>query len=430
MCTPTHGKRRNCQLFIFSSLIGFVFACGELKQDETDGGNAGDDAAIDACGEDDIPLSDLVACVRRAECEQHVRCLGDRYDDADQCVQSGGVHNRIESLETIYQRHIDAAMSSGAAVAYNGRNAARCLTAFRESHCDAGAATSATSASKLGLSPACLEIFSGEGISGAACQIDGQCAGVGAICDFESTTCDPDEQCCTGSCRAGIAAGADCSNRGDFCEPGLVCDLSNACNVPHSAGVGSRCSTDFHCVEAAYCDVPNTQCVADFKVDEAGCKADSQCEGTARCVGDDMGGEGTCRAVDVAGAPCDVATFGCTPPLWCDKPQTNELGSCKVLPQVGQNCNAVDRCAGAAYCRCDVSCVCTALEGEDGDCENSDQCSHDLMCDADTSGQATGKCIMPFESQVLCNEERHCRTGICAGADPNQECVDYDNCFD
>lgn len=277
-----------------------------------------------------IPIDDLAASVRAADCRAAAEC-GDVPSQAT-CEASVSV-TRDPALTAVV-----AAVKRGTVV-YDGDKARQCLDGLGQS-CVAA----------LGALPSCAETFHGTVAPGGACQVSYEC--ISGVCNAPCVS-----GCCVGSCAAGAAK----VSVGGACAP----------------GGGS-------CVDGAFCK--GATCVADLAIG-ATCSPDDVCQQPALCSAT-TGGTGVCTAgADRGGACgftmnypclsredyCDPTTLVCLqkkpPGAACSGSECVGFASClngicTAHPTVGQACGA----NGSLSCLGDTACVggvCVAAAPQD-----------------------------------------------------------------
>lgn len=222
----------------------------------------------------------------------------------------------------------------------------------------------------------------GQGVVGQASawarriNADTECPGA---CTSTGTACQPDSDCCTGSCRGEVCA-TRCCTLGAACEAGAQCCDSFVCG-DHGAccrALNAYCSISEECC-SGQCN-PGIGCCAQLG---GACSTSADCCGTADCV------NGTCCRS--SGAAC-AADSNC-----CDAPCT--AGVC-CRPN-GTACEAGSQC-------CSGECtdgVCCGTAG--GSCNtNSDRCGSECI---------GGSCCRG--TSAACDSADDCCEGTCKGGE-------------
>ena len=222
------------------------------------------------------------------------------------------------------------------------------------------------------------------------CTDDSCIAESGVVHEFNSASCNVDDdgctqdQCIDGNCEAGLPP--DCSDLTTDCLEGLcqstgadsyecVADASQKEGVP--CDDGDLCTDDGACADGACVPGPakncsdDDPCTDDICNPEQGCVNDfnsAPCDDGDPCTGNDICADGLC-----AGTPMDVC---------CDK---------------------------------------------DEDCVDADPCTVGV-CEAGQCSYAPGNDGAPCEDELLCTEGEECKDGLCVGTELH-DCSDIsDEC--
>jgi hypothetical protein len=258
-----------------------------------------------APGDDVLPTSiapeDYIDALEAAECDFAVRCSL-AVDRATCDAANIRVSQDLKSLI--------AAIADGT-VRYDAEAAARCIQHVSVAPC---------TFTGFHVESPCNAIFTGQVPTGGACQVDGQCAGIAAMCRQNNSSCDTTSACCPGTCTGGLtesALGGPCDDGMHLCTFDAVCrnrvcatpqaveggacteldGCANAmvCNLDLMTGMGT-CKTpaasDAACVRSEnrpcadmrdYCNAASLTCVRAAPVD-ATCVNGVPCVGYAQCV--------------------------------------------------------------------------------------------------------------------------------------------------
>lgn len=250
-----------------------------------------------ACG-DSVDFDDLPDGLEDARCDALVRCNG---------IQDSKTCDAAFNLDSADFDTIRTGIKNGT-IKYDGDKAAECLDQLGGAGCtfDGFHETNA-----------CDGVFTGTVPAGGTCSIDLQCANQGD-CQLAGN-CDPDTQCCTGTCVAGTIESA----------------------------IGGPCDDEIHeCAVNAYCK-----------------------PGTGQ-------GPGTCAAlVSGEGTACD-ALQACANPLYCNINFQTDMGTCKKPAASNAACSRMDLipCADSRdYCD-QTSLTCVRRVAVGGTCSNTLPC--------------------------------------------------------
>ena len=138
---------------------------------------------------------------------------------------------------------------------------------------------------------------------------------------------------------------------------------------------------------------------------DAACENDVECKGDAACVTDDLGCNGTCKALAAEGESCK--DIGCKSGLVCDY-QSDKCVVEKIGAE-GDDCDT-NECGTGLFCDYNNGGgngvpKCRKLGAEGENCDYSEQCVEGLAC-------AEGKCAKPIAANEACTDPGE--TAICA----------------
>ena len=222
-----------------------------------------------------------------------------------------------------------------------------------------------------------------------SCNDDGQCVvdtATVVLCDTsadgacQQTACNPT----SGTCETGSVTD------GSSCSDGNPCTIDDAC-------VGGACEGD-----AQDCPCTSDDECADFDDGNA-------CNGTAACIA------GGCGVDPASVVTCADTGDACTTSV-CDP----SSGACEESAvAAGTACDDGDACTWAD------SCGAGGCAGAAADCADSDPCTENEECDADTGGCTS--------TAVDCADEDNCTLDICDSdadgcSNPAKDCDDSDAC--
>lgn len=367
------------------------------------GPDAAPDAMVDPCT-GSVELQDYFGCLKTTYCELIQRCLG-YFIDPTEC--EGLPLDFYEAYGDKVDAQLVAELEAAGRVQYDPVAAGQCLGNLQGLECVDVIGTNENPLETCG-------VFSGTLNEGSACYHHLECDGLGAECDgLSDSTCTA--ACCTGSCLRAAPVGADCSVRD--CEPGAHC-----VNAKCEAGTtGSPCGTsDYYCDTEYWCNAGT--CAADYPANAA-CVDESQCLLPQTCVGP-LGGQttGTCMRSDRVGDSCHESCIG---PLWCDQPDTTQLGTCEERPGLDEACGGTNGPCGLSL-EC-VDSLCRPRPGVGAACTaNSGGCRSGLFCSTDITGNTDGVCQAPLADGAACKYEEHCQSQYCNNngiCEPWPECI-------
>jgi hypothetical protein len=372
-----------------------------------DGAPMVDAPPADPCA-GDPQVGDFTSCVIAEACNLIERCAC-FFGDADACDSA-----RLTLYPGIEGPYLDAYLADAieaGILTYDPVQAGRCLETLRAPIC--GELLSSNELFETVCQP-----YVGSVAAAGVCFTDMECATPGSRCD-RPTACDG-AACCPGSCVSPAPLDGDCTAEG-LCPPGARCVQGTAGKVCTTGDGGSVCNSDSNCDDDHHC--ATNQCRPDVAT-SGPCERDAQCGGNDRCVGESVGVMGTCRTVDSVGAACDGECMGC---LYCDRPDTTQLGACAARTPLGQACT-VQTCVGIIDTSC-VGSTCQLRGAADGQPCTGGDCRFGSFCTTEISGGANGTCVSPQPDGSVCGGDEHCQSGICAGTPPNPAtCTAFADC--
>jgi hypothetical protein len=259
------------------------------------------------------------------------------------------------------------------------------------------------------------------------CNANRQCAAkgpAGAPCrdfsDCESTlACDDVLRTCRAS--SSVDGGQPCSSTrscadGQCAGKVIVFDGgTNTAGICRAPVVGDRCSSNFSCGEAKYCDMTTSTCRA------AG--ASTPCSSAFNCLMGDyctgVGSSSTCAKKAAAGQVCDstrsdsCAAMGET----CQPTTTPGTSRCQRVPALGEACTR--ECAFPAAC-VGGTCVAAGRVGQpcvpnfplpciEGECLQADG----GLGSWSGSGSTSNTCVAPRANGSPCVADQGCQSRSC-----------------
>ncbi len=246
----------------------------------------------------------------------------------------------------------------------------------------------------------CQKALSGSAATGAACDIDQECAGV-ARCDTSSGTCP-------GKCAPRASEGVDCGADGD-CVLGAVCSpVTQKCVAP--AQIGDDCGGNV----AGNC-AAGLLCIGDDKDN----KKAGKCQTSAATL---VGTDGA--ACDLQAGPWCAAGFSCVVQSYAAGKLTS---TCQAIAAAGASCGIgiPADCPQGQYCPLDLIAIaagkytanCQALPAEGDACAPEiafARCGQDLVCDTTTNPLAP-VCVTPHDLGQTCSDDSLCYSQHCVG---------------
>jgi len=293
------------------------------------------------------------------------------------------------------------------------------------------------------VSGACLSFFCVDGVccdtactgTCQACTAAKRGTGTSGTCGAIANGNDPDLECPTSSCAAGVETKPqDCNGAGACRTNGTIaCAAGYSCN---GATCATTCASDANCATTHYC--AGTACVAK-KDNGVSCTAVNQCK-SGNCVDGvccDTGCTGTCNACSAAKK--GSGTDGTCAAIAADTDPDNE---CTMDVAYPNSCGADGACNGMSACRAyaktgTVCGVTTCAEGKvngricngTGTCDTASTacspyacgatsckttCTADSDCAADAFCTTTGACTPKRSNGETCAVSRECSSGTCA----------------
>ncbi len=370
------------------------------------------------------PLSLAAYCANRAARGYDFlqTCFGrENYPETRRADYVSGLEARCMQVAT--------ALSAGR-LAYDGVQAARCVSALDPSDCV-----------QANQDEACLSVFEGRVEAGGDCYPEESLVYLVGVAACRGGFCQ-EQQACPGTCVAFPARGSACPDQ--VCGPDDYCDDTEM-RCKARLGAGEACEGQ-PCVEGAVCGDPDgsgsSRCVARVRSASEPCDANHQCPPPVQCI------EGRCTQEVGLGDPC-VGNFNCPEGAFCmsgeadaserrcrmpsaaDGPcdrdehcqaglgclvSAGSAGRCAVLPGAGETC-LMGRCRAGASCRradgddpTEGTCRLRVGEGEacPGVAPDSTLCSDGLFC----TEQRT--CELPGALGEPCNvfELESCEAGL------------------
>jgi hypothetical protein len=301
-------------------------------------------AAIPACSDSSLSLSDLPAAAADAVCTYGARC--GQMPDVASCKAAS-------NFDTQLLADVQAGRTK-----YDGRAAAACFDAMRSASCNYSDPFNA------GEPQACKDAFKGTVAAGEACFINEEC--ISSQCELTGS-CTSGLVCCAGTCSPGpVGIDSDCSSGVAVCIDTAFCPLSVGATCQAKVAVGQSCDPS----------VPEESCVVG-----AYCVANHSSIGTC---GKLPAEEQNCNPTGASDSPacdsmldyCSSATLKCVPRI-----------------PVGGDCSPSGSCV--AYATCDETwrCVARPRAGEPCDDASGPQCLGSLRC-------TSGTCALPPATAV------------------------------
>ena len=347
---------------------------------------------------DPVPLDQIPAELAKSFCAAEQACNQFLYDFAFTNTDCVSVATK-EFAQASYN-DIQAAVTAGT-VKYDGNLARTCVNDIANGAC---------AALDNNTPDSCKRALAGTAATGAACNVDEECAG-DARCDTSAGTC-----------------------------PGKCAPLASA---------GVACSADGDCALGAVCSPVTQKCVAPAQVGEdCGGGVAGDCAAGLLCIGDDQDNKkaGKCQTVAAtlvgqSGAACDLqAGPWCADGLSCvvQSYAAGKLSStCQPAATSGGSCGIAvpSQCPKGEYCPLDLvdllamksSANCQALPSEGAACGPAiafTRCGQDLVCDA-TTDALKPVCVTRHDLGEPCSDDslcysQHCVSGACV---PESSCA-------
>lgn len=305
-------------------------------------------------------------CDLQAECDGY---------DASECRadNEGGEADYIKAL------------AGSGRVTFNAEQAQACLNEISKLTCETGYYGAPSCDFDL--------LFKGNQKPGDECFDSMECADDG-YCNYA------DEDSCSGTCRARIPVGGDCSSDDDRCVRGADCNDEDVCEAYSKKGQrcgigcedGLYCTSDDVCAERVgegqactgwgacqsdlYCLSPDNVCQAYGRAGDK-CSSQLRCGGNTKCVIADGAQEGTCQTYRQKGESCVPGNNDCHYRYRC----SSETNTCVGGVALGMACGYIGgedvECA-EGYCK-DGTCTAPLKKGEECDYWN-DFCESGLSC--------------------------------------------------
>lgn len=307
-------------------------------------------------------------------CELSAECDG---YDADECraESAGGEGEYIKAI------------AQGGRVTFNAEAAEACMNELSKQTCE----TRNNGAEFCDFDL----IFKGNAKAGDECADSMECAD-GGFCVYA------DEESCSGTCRARIPVGGDCSDSDDRCVRGAECNDEDVCEAyakkgqrcgigcdyeldlycnaddvcAARVGAGQACTSWGACQDDLYCLSPDNVCQPYGRAGDK-CSSQLRCGGNTRCVIPDGADEGTCKTYGQKGEACVPGNNDCHYRYWC----SGETNTCVGGVGLGMACGYIGgedvECA-EGYCK-DGTCTAPLKKGEECDYWN-DSCESGLSC--------------------------------------------------
>lgn len=327
----------------------------------------------------DTPLADFPRVYAAALCRSFERCwtlFSDAAGGIDGCTQ---LVERLATEDLL--ANLQAAVEDGR-VTYHPSELPGCVQALDAASCEEFDETT------------CAQLFTGATATGAACELDEECAGV-AQCLVQDS--------CPGRCGPRAAAGQGCTEQ-NACEAGLKCvDGGDAKICVNPVKLGEACGTSVPCAGLLYCK-PSTTAT----------------DGTGTCVSRAVGHTGE------EGASCDGlgAEPLCKPGLTCTVVQEDgvSVGRCAPRATSGGACSysTPDACPEGEYCHIETE---LGVKPATGTCQPQpklgETCRYGTIWTAPCSDAGhlchpdTGVCAVGKHIGEACTASGECFNGDC-----------------
>jgi hypothetical protein len=221
----------------------------------------------------------------------------------------------------------------------------------------------------------------------------------------------------------GTPPGDDCLSD-DTCEDGQYCDQPSADEVGVCRS-GCRTTPDT-CGDDRVCDPDSRECVDGPCSDDSDCSDSQYCDtATGECTDGCRTDPDNCPATeDARPQSCNGDTRACEPLFACcgndNVCQVVPMDACDgdVLADAPAQCTTLDQETGeeVPLIRCDARCA------MDADCDDTDYCNEDGICQRGCRLDDPGACEAP---EVCDSKDRVCVIRTCEG---NDECEDTQFC--
>jgi hypothetical protein len=276
----------------------------------------------------------------------------------------------------------------------------------------------------------------------------------GSACD-DGVFCNGDDACSAGACSShegnpcpGPDGDGDCSEAcdettndcsasdpgGSTCDDGLFCNGGDACSQGAcSAHEGDPCTGadgDADCAES--CNEGANDCTGP-DADESACDDGLFCNGIDSCEGgacaahraepcDGPDADADCiESCDETTDACDAADpdeSGCNDGLFCNGLDFCSAGAC--IGHAGDPCPGPDGDEDCSESCDDGANACTAADADGTECDDSDACTLEDVCDG------AGECLS--SEPIVCDDEDECTLDECTATEPFCSHTDLPNC--
>ncbi len=314
-------------------------------------------------------------------------------------------------------------------------------------------------------------------LDGTLCTID-LC--VGGVCQTDTVTCPPDEECATFACNpmtgvcdaSPINEGLPCLSDGNECTNDLcvagMCDHPDVANDTPCTDDGNECTDDVcllgdcshpDILDGSACASDQIACTLDVCVTgvcendplDDFCEDHQYCTGTEICdpAVDCVSSGDPCPAAEVCCESSDVCATECCDDTDCDDTNLCTTDACVAgvcqntlvtCPDDGLYCTGTEACdpatglctssgipcsAPAALC-CEDSDICVAQCCSDAACDDGDLCTTDLC----VGGSCVNAAVVCADDGRFCTGTASCDpgTGLCVSSGfacpPDQVCCE------